>query len=131
MPATQKKILIVEDNPDNRELFCAFLQSRYDTDACGTAFEALGHLGNPDTRPDLILCDIGLPVMDGVELLKEIKDQARLRRIPVIALTAFALTGDRERFLSAGFDDYISKPIMDDDALFGPIERLLSAGSTE
>lgn len=117
------RIALVEDNPDNRLLVHAILEDRYDIDEYETGAEALvGISGNP---PDLVLLDISLPEMDGTEVL------ARLRKdgfdtLPIIALTAHAMSGDRERYLSAGFDDYVTKPIVDEDLLIGAIERWLS-----
>jgi two-component system cell cycle response regulator DivK len=64
-----------------------------------------------DLAPPLVLLDIGLPGMDGIEIVTQMKADERLRDIPVIALTASAMRGDRERFLGAGCDDYLSKPI--------------------
>jgi CheY-like chemotaxis protein len=76
-------------------------------------------------RPDLVLLDISLPDMDGTEILQRIRADATLSSLPVIALTAHAMTGDREKYLAAGFDDYITKPIVDETQLFNSIERLL------
>jgi CheY-like chemotaxis protein len=72
-----------------------------------------------------VLLDISLPGMDGNEILKRIRSDDGLRSIPVIALTAHAMAGDREKFLAAGFDDYITKPIVDERKLFDAIGRLL------
>jgi CheY-like chemotaxis protein len=73
--------------------------------------------------PDLVLLDISLPGLDGVEVLRILRQDAALRGLPVIALTAHAMAGDRDRFLDAGFDDYVTKPITDEELLLGAIKR--------
>ena len=115
-----KKIAVVEDNPDNRLLVQAILDGTYEVVEYEDGPSAL--LGRQAERPDLILLDISLPGMDGVEVLREIRDDAELASLPVIALTAHAMSGDRERFLAAGFDAYLSKPIVDEDLLLREIE---------
>ncbi len=117
------KIAVVEDNPDNRMLVQALLDDTYEISEYETGVEAINGLG--DDIPDLILLDISLPEMDGTEVLAWIRDQEELKDIPVIALTAHAMSGDREKFLAAGFNDYVTKPIVDEDVLFGAIERCL------
>lgn len=118
------RIALVEDNPDNRLLVHAILEDRYEIDEYETGAEALvGICGNP---PHLVLLDISLPEMDGTEVLARLRQEEGFERLPVIALTAHAMTGDRERYLSAGFDDYVTKPIVDEDLLIGAIERWLS-----
>lgn len=122
-----KQILLVEDNADNRDLVFAFLDADYDIKACVDGFEAIEEL-KPETGyiPDIILCDISLPGMDGVELLRRLRQESRFAKIPCIALTSHAMKGDQERFLAAGFNAYVSKPILDEDSLIEPIERLLT-----
>ena len=117
------KIAVVEDNPDNRMLVQALLEDRYEISEYETGVEAINGLG--DDIPDLILLDISLPEMDGTEVLAWIRDQDALKDIPVIALTAHAMSGDREKFIASGFNDYVTKPIVDEDVLFGAIERCL------
>lgn len=95
----------------------------YDLDEYIDGMEAL--VGLKANKPDLILMDISLPNMDGTELLKNIRADKNLKDVPVIALTAHAMPGDRERFLRQGFDEYLSKPIIDDLLLIEMIERLL------
>jgi two-component system sensor histidine kinase/response regulator len=75
-----------------------------------------------------VLLDISLPGMDGNEILAEIRRDGRMRHLPIIALTAHAMAGDRERFLDAGFNDYITKPIVDESLLLNAIQRWLSGG---
>lgn len=116
-------VAVVEDNADNRLLLQAILGDRYELTEYENGSDALAGLGK--RRPDIVLLDISLPGMDGTEILRRIRDDAALRGLPVIALTAHAMAGDREKFLSAGFDDYITKPIVDETRLLGAIERLL------
>src|SRR4030095_11972034 len=117
------KRAIVEDNPDNLLLFRAMLEDLYEVTTYETGPEALR--GFQDEQPDLILLDISLPEMDGPEVLRRIDADPLLRGIPVIALTAHAMAGDREAFLAAGFDEDINKPLIDDDILLDTIARFL------
>ena len=117
------KIAVVEDNPDNRLLVQAILEYLYEISEYETGAQAVaGLLGN---SPDLVLHDISLPEMDGTEVLQWIRSQDELRRIPVVALTAHAMAGDREKYLREGFDDYVTKPILDEADLLESIERCL------
>ncbi|MFZ9737276.1 MAG: response regulator [Prochlorotrichaceae cyanobacterium] len=118
-----KRIAIVEDNPDNRMLFCALLEADYDVVAYEDGMSALAHL--EEVHPDLVLLDISLPGMDGCAVLAQIRRTQGLSSIPVIALTAHAMDGDREKFLEQGFDGYVSKPIVDETELFNAIQALL------
>ena len=117
------QIALVEDNPDNRLLVVALLEDDYEIREYETGPEALEAI--PLDPPQLILMDISLPGMDGPEVLARLRTDSELERIPAIALTAHAMSGDRERFLSMGFDDYLTKPIMDSDVLMEAIEALL------
>ena len=117
------RLAVVEDNADNRLLLQAILGDRYALDEYDNGTDALA--GITAARPDLVLLDISLPGMDGNEILKRIRADGQLRDLPVIALTAHAMAGDREKFLAAGFDDYITKPIVDEARLFDAIEKLL------
>lgn len=120
-----KSVAVVEDNADNRMLVRALLAERYALTEYESAPEALAGLRHQ--RPHLVLLDISLPGMDGVELLGEIRADPALRGLPVVALTAHAMAGDRERFLAAGFDGYVSKPIVDEDDLVEAIEAKIHA----
>jgi two-component system cell cycle response regulator DivK len=119
------KIAVIEDNPDNRMLVQALLEDQYEISEYETGVEAVEGLGGD--IPDLVLLDISLPEMDGTEVLAWIRQQDELKDIPVIALTAHAMAGDRDKYLAAGFNDYVTKPIVDEDVLFGAIKRCLSA----
>ncbi|EHK53133.1 response regulator [Allomesorhizobium alhagi] len=119
------RILLVEDNEMNRDMLSRRLSRR--------GFEVLiaenGQSGVELTiseRPDLILMDMSLPVMDGWEATRRIKADPATSRIPVIALSAHAMTSDREMALAAGCDDYDSKPV-DLSRLVMKIEQLLAA----
>jgi CheY-like chemotaxis protein len=103
-------ILVVEDNPDNRVLVSDVLLSLdYEVTLAADGSEGVNKARA--AKPDLILMDMSLPVMDGWEATRLIKSDPSTRAIKVIALTAHAMVGDRERALEAGCDDYISKPI--------------------
>lgn len=117
-------IAVVEDNADNRLLLQALLGERYDLVEFDNGIDALAGLSA--SLPDLVLLDISLPGMDGNEILGRIRGDERLRSLPVIALTAHAMSGDREKYLTAGFNDYITKPIVDETLLIDAIERWLA-----
>jgi two-component system cell cycle response regulator DivK len=105
-----KTVLIVEDNELNMKLFHDLLESYgYDTLGTRNGIEAL-ELART-YRPDLILMDIQLPDVSGLEVTKWIKADPELRRIPVVAVTAFAMNGDEERIRQGGCEAYLSKPI--------------------
>jgi two-component system, cell cycle response regulator DivK len=116
-------LAVVEDNADNRLLLQAILGDLHDLVEYENGIDAIA--GIRTSRPDLVLLDISLPGLDGNEVLRQIRADNALQALPVIALTAHAMAGDREKFLAAGFDDYITKPIVDEKLLFGAIERLL------
>ena len=105
-----KKILLVEDNPVNRRLAVFLLRAHgYEVREATTALEALEMLEKE--RPDLIVMDIQLPGMDGLEATRKIKAQPATADIPVIAVTSYAMKGDREKALAAGCVGYVTKPI--------------------
>jgi two-component system cell cycle response regulator DivK len=107
---TGEQILVVEDNEKNMKLFRDVLVATgYRTLEATTGGEAVD-LASEHT-PDLVLMDIQLPDLDGVEALRRLRADERTASIPVLALTAQAMQGDRERFLAAGFDGYLSKPV--------------------
>ena len=108
MPAAQ--VLVVEDNEKNMKLFRDVLYaSGYGLLEATTGEQALKLA--LEHEPDLVLMDIQLPDLDGVEALGRLRANERTASIPVVALTAQAMQGDRERFIAAGFDGYISKPV--------------------
>jgi two-component system cell cycle response regulator DivK len=103
-------VLIVDDNERNLRLARDVLQhAGLRTLEAGTAAEA--HELAAEEAPDVILMDIRLPDLDGAEALRRLKEDARTAAIPVVALTSFAMKGDREWFLGVGFDGYVAKPI--------------------
>ena len=123
-----KKIAVVEDNPDNRLLVQVILEPLYEVTEYEDGFAALE--GLQKARPDLVLLDVSLPGMDGPEVLNRIRADAGLRELPVIALTAHAMTGDREKYLRLGFDDYVTRPIVDETLLLNAIKTLLAGKSS-
>jgi len=106
----EKVIMVVEDDPSNMKLFKDILQiSGYKTLEADNNQKGV-NLAR-ENIPDLILMDIQLPVMDGLEAAKKLKADPATRNIPVIALTAYAMKGDEDNFGKAGFDGYIAKPL--------------------
>jgi len=110
---TSRKILVVEDNDMNMQLVEYLLEEGgYEIAKASSGEEALAIARDGATQaPDLILMDIHLPGMDGLSVVREMKSDARMRLVPILALTAHAMRGDKDRFLEAGCDGYISKPI--------------------
>lgn len=117
-----KKILIVEDVELNVDLLVQLLEDDFELMIAENG--AVGVTLAEEENPDLILMDISLPVMDGYEATERIKANPSLQHIPIIAVTAHAMTGDEEKALSAGCDDFLTKPI-DDDLLFDKIDYFL------
>ena len=122
------RVAVVEDNPDNRLLVRAILEDRYEVEEYENGPDALAGLAR--SRPDLLLLDISLPGMDGVEVLRHVRADPRLAALPVVALTAHAMAGDREKFLAAGFDEYVTKPIVDEEILLAAIATRLAPRAT-
>ena len=108
--ASGAQILVVEDNDKNMKLFREILAAKgYRTLEAKTGEAAVALAA--EHSPDLVLMDIQLPDIDGVEALGRLRADGRTASVPVLALTAQAMEGDRERFLAAGFDGYVSKPV--------------------
>jgi CheY-like chemotaxis protein len=120
----EKKILLVEDNPVNRRLAEFLLRSQgYQVRAATNAQEAFDTI--KAERPDLILMDVQLPGMDGLEATRKLKAEPTTRDIPVVAVTSYAMKGDREKALAAGCSGYITKPI-DKDTFVREVATVLS-----
>ena len=119
-----RKIAVVDDNADNRLIIRTILEDQYDIEEYSSGIEAIE--GFRKSKPDVVILDISLPEMDGTEILRRIRDESDLNDLPVIALTAHAMVGDREKYLSAGFNDYVAKPILDMNVLFSTIQRWVS-----
>lgn len=118
-----RRIAIVEDNPDNLMLAEAILGSLYEIVSYENGLDALAGLA--DANVELVLLDISLPRMDGVAVLKSMRQNEKLKHLPVIALTAHAMVGDRERYMEKGFDEYFTKPIIDFNALIELVGRMI------
>lgn len=117
-----KKVLVVEDVEMNRELMVQLLEDQYEVIEAVNGQE--GVEAAERERPKLILMDLSLPVMNGWEATRRLKANPELKSIPVIALTAHAMKGDRETALAAGCDDYLVKPI-DEDELMEKMAKFL------
>lgn len=122
------KILMAEDNATNRELLRELLESRGHTvfEACDGQ-EALDMVESEE--PDVLLLDIGMPVLDGFAVVRKIRENPRFASLPVAAVTAYAMQGDREKILSSGFDGYLSKPV-NSASLAQELDRLLTRPTT-
>jgi len=104
-----KRILVVEDQPDNRQIIRDMLApTDYEITEAENGEEALAAIAKQ--RPDLILMDIQLPIMDGYEATRRVKADASLHAIPIIAVTSYALSGEEKKARAAGCDDYFPKP---------------------
>lgn len=117
-----KKILIVEDVELNTELLVQLLEDDYKLETAVDGQE--GVVKAEDYRPDLILMDMSLPIMDGYEATRQIKANPELAEIIIIGLSAHAMSGDREKAIAAGCDDYLTKPL-NDDLMFDMLEEYL------
>lgn len=117
-----KHILIVEDVELNRDLLTQLLEDDYQLTLAMDGAEGLHAAAKH--RPDLILMDLSLPVVDGWEAIRRLKADANLAGIPVIALTAHAMSGDEQRAREAGCDDFLTKPL-NEDFLFAKLRRWL------
>jgi two-component system, cell cycle response regulator DivK len=104
------RVLVAEDNAVNRELLRELLETRgYSVIEACNGQEALDMV--EQSQPDLVLLDIGMPVLDGFATVRKIRENPELSVLPVLAVTAFAMQGDREKILNSGFDGYLSKPV--------------------
>jgi CheY-like chemotaxis protein len=119
-----KKILIVEDVAVNVDLLTQLLEEDYQLVVAGDG--AKGVALAEQERPDLILMDMSLPVMDGWEATRRLKSTESVKHIPVIGISAHAMSGDAERAREAGCDDYMTKPV-DEAVLFEKLTRFLDA----
>lgn len=115
MLVTLPRVALIEDHPDNRLLVVSMFEDDYEFMEFETGVGIVSKLN--ENPPALILLDISLPDRDGFQVLTDLKEDGVLKNIPVIALTAHAMNGDRERILAAGFDGYVSKPMGDGDTL--------------
>jgi two-component system cell cycle response regulator DivK len=122
-----KRILVVEDNLDNRRILVYRLKriGEFDIVEASNGEEALT-IVQSSSPPDLIFMDLKMPVMDGWEATKKIRQLQFGREIPIIALTAQAMAGDEQKALAAGCDDYLAKPIVDLSVVRTKMERLLN-----
>jgi two-component system, cell cycle response regulator DivK len=123
-----RKVLVVEDNEMNRDMLSRRLTRR----GFQVIFAVDGQQGVDlarSERPDIILMDMSLPVMDGWEATRRVKSDDATRGVPVIGLTAHAMAGDRDKAIAAGCDDYDTKPV-ELERLIGKMERLLGAGKS-
>lgn len=124
---SRKTIVVAEDDPSSRELVCEILEAQgYHVVETGNGPDALDQIRK--LIPDLVLMDIQMPGAGGLSVIQQIRQDRRIAKVPVVAVTAHAMAGDRERILSSGFDSYISKPV-DAALLRQQVKELLGAGT--
>ena len=111
----RKRILIIEDHELNRDLLVQILEDFYTVIVAVDGADGVAKAGAE--RPDLILMDFGMPVMDGWEATRRIKARPDLQHTPIIAITSHAMVGDEDKAREAGCDDYMAKPIHEDELL--------------
>lgn len=105
-----KKVLVVEDNELNLKLFCDLLRAHeYEVEPLSDGRQAIGKA--QEFRPDLIIMDIQMPYVSGLDLIQQLKGDLDLKSIPIMAVTAYAAKGDEERIREAGAESYVAKPI--------------------
>jgi two-component system cell cycle response regulator DivK len=123
-----KTVLVAEDNPINRELLRELLEVRgYAVAEAANGQEAVAMVEHK--QPDIVLLDIGMPLLDGFGVIRKLRDNPRFTSLPVIAVTAYAMQGDREKIMDSGFDGYLSKPV-DSKSLVQELDRLLTIPKT-
>ena len=121
----RKRILVVEDNEDNRRILIYRLKKIGDFDIVQTGNGAEAVAAVEECPPDLIFMDLKMPVMDGWEATRRIRDSEAGKEIPIIALTAQAMAGDEQKALANGCDDYLAKPVVDPSLVREKLERLI------
>jgi CheY-like chemotaxis protein len=120
---SRARILIVEDQPDTLEMLAAIFEKRgYEVVACDSAGQAVEVFGRKEF--DVLISDVGMPSMDGLQLIKTIRERSGDKRLPAIALTGYASQNDAAAAIAAGFDRHLSKPV-DPNELAEAVERLL------
>ncbi|HYM07337.1 MAG TPA: response regulator [Terriglobales bacterium] len=120
-----KKVLVADDNPVSRELIREILEAEdCEVIEAGNGHEALEKVR--EHQPDLALLDIQMPILDGNAVIRELREDPRFANLPVVALTAYAMQGDREKALALGFTSYITKPI-DIPGFRSQVARLLES----
>lgn len=125
-------IYLVEDNKDNADLFNELLSEYFEIRCFYNGMDLLQFLGdNPGENPDLFVLDISLPGLDGISLMKRIRSDYHYQDIPILALTAHAMADDKRRLIQAGFDWYLSKPILSEEELFHVVDGLMSRSLIE
>lgn len=122
-PTPRKRLLFVEDDRDNRETFAMILEQKYDVFGYSSAEEAMQAIY--DVQPDLLLLDIGMHPVDGLECLRAIRAIPKFREVPALALTAFAGAADGKKFIEAGFQGVVVKPVLEAVQLIARIDELL------
>lgn len=118
------KIVIIDDNSDSQLLIRIFLEPQHEVVSFSASDEFMRDVVSEE--PDLILMDISVPGHNGFEMVKWLRKDSTIANTPVIAFTANALRGDRDDYLNAGFDDFVSKPVLTSEELLAPVRAQLA-----
>jgi CheY-like chemotaxis protein len=127
-PAHALRVAVVEDNASSRRLLEVMLSPPFSVNSYADAASALDQI--PRSSPDVILLDIALPGMNGVDLLKALRTHPELQQVPIASISAQAMSGDRDKFLAAGFDAYFAKPITSAGEFQTAIRRMAESAKT-
>jgi CheY-like chemotaxis protein len=119
------RLLLVDDEPDNLEVFGMLLAQKFSVFGYTSAMDALDAIDA--VRPDIVVLDIGMQPIDGLECLARIRSMPQCRDVPAVAVTGFARDIEREEFLDGGFQAVLVKPVLDYDGLFAGLERLVAS----
>ncbi len=125
MTTTRKRILVVEDNEDNRRILVFRLRKIGDFEIVEANNGAEALAAFREHPPDLVFMDLKMPVMDGWEATRRIRESESGRRVPIVAITAQAMAGDEQQALAQGCDDYLAKPVVDASLVRAKVERFL------
>jgi CheY-like chemotaxis protein len=127
MAMDRKRLLVIDDEADNLDVLALMLKEHFDVTSCSSCPQAVQAV--PAASPDLLLMDIAMAEIDGIQCLQRIRALPGFATLPAIAVTAYAFPKDKERCLAAGFQAFITKPILDINEVLATIDEILKSGA--